>query len=57
MHQMRDHQLVDTNCATVNLNNRERRQTNVALNTHRAAFRYNVSIYYSADQYVAIGLM
>lgn len=57
MHRMRHHRSVETNRAIMNLNNRARRQTNVALNTHRAAFRYNVTIDYSADQSVAIGSM
>lgn len=57
MHPMIHHRSVETNRATMNLNNRVRRQTNVTLNTHRAAFRYNAAIDYSADQAVAIGSM
>lgn len=41
---MRHYRLVDTNRATTNLNNRVRRQINVALNTHRDAFRYDATI-------------
>lgn len=57
MHRMRHYRSIENNRATTSLNNRARRQTNVALNTHRAAFRYNVAIDYSADRCVAIGLM
>lgn len=57
MHRMRDYRSVEANRVTLNFSNRARRQINVALDTHRAAFRYNATIDYSADQSVAIGSM
>jgi len=47
MHRLRDHWSVNINRMTMNLNNRARRQINVALNTYRVEFRYNGKIDYS----------
>lgn len=44
MHRMRYYRSIHTNRTTINLKNPVRRQTNVALNTHRAALRKNVTI-------------
>uniref|UniRef100_A0A1I8NL57 Helitron helicase-like domain-containing protein n=1 Tax=Musca domestica TaxID=7370 RepID=A0A1I8NL57_MUSDO len=54
MDRIRCNRSVISTRVVVNSNVRARRQINVALNTHRAAFHYNRTIDYSADQSVAI---
>lgn len=54
---MRHNRSVEFIRVVINSNVRARRQTNVALNAHRAPFHYNRTIDYSADHSVAIGWM
>lgn len=55
MYRMRHNRSVEFIRVVINSNVRARRQTNVALNAHRAPFHYNRTIDYSADHSVAIG--